>query len=184
MENLGGGEAKYFFSGPKCPSICENGKKSGVAVLVFGRPRFCRTSGFSKNRGGPSKNVCNIGNVVPNEKTVLGTQHAGYFQGVGSQEYDQKIENCPRAENGETWPKNGEKILENDPNPSSFEPFLGHVSPTSGLGRFAIFWPFFLPLFGFGKRGLLEKGSFQKSPFSRDFLETLVRTVCNRAGPI
>ena len=24
---------------------------------------------------------------------------------------------------------------------------------------------------GFGKRGLLEKGSFQKSPFSRDFRE-------------
>ena len=28
-------------------------------------------------------------------------------------------------------------------------------------------------LFGFGRRGLLEKGSFQKSPFSRESLENL-----------
>ena len=31
--------------------------------------------------------------------------------------------------------------------------------------------PFRPPNFGFGKRGLLEKGSFQKSPFSRDSRE-------------
>ena len=46
-------------------------------------------------------------------------------------------------------------------------------SPTA-VGRFVweisvaqFVWPN-LPFVGLGKRGLLEKGSFQKSPFSRD----------------
>ena len=38
---------------------------------------------------------------------------------------------------------------------------IGHVASSLRWGR----------SLGFGKRGLLEKGSFQRSPFSRDFRE-------------